>query len=404
LSPIFSTRTSYLYKVQKMAKHKLNIEYIILWRNINGIASEDEVVELQKWLADDEKHRLLYKHLKVNSDKDIIVSEELITKQWTRLQMRIERKTLPQLKTWISYAASVAAVIMIAFLVYLFSTTEPKITTTFADNIQPGQSKATLFLANGDKVELNNNKGKQVIRNKQGQILASDSLNTLNYQQTLTTEKIEYNTMFVERGGVYELVLSDGTKVWLNSETKLRYPIAFIGDSREVYLDGEASFEVSKDKQKPFLVHSNLSTTKVYGTVFNVMSYASDKEEQTTLVEGSIAVLHNGKEVMVQPGQQARINKSGKELTLEEVDTDLYTDWKNGIFRFEDMPLGEVALKLSRWYDVQFYFANEEVNSRRITGAMKRTTDFTFFMELIEKSAETEITINDKAVFIKAKH
>ena len=386
-----------------MAKSKLDIEYRILWHNINGIASEEEVEELQMWLTADGKHRQLYEHLKVNIDKDVVVSEALMAKQWARLQTRIETMHLPQLKTWISYAASVAAVVLVVFSVYMFSDTEPVTTTTHADVIKPGQSKAILMLGSGEQVELCN-ENKQVIRNEDGAVLASETLNVLSYEQVRETVKIEYNTITVPRGGEYQLVLADGTQVWLNAETELRYPVAFNGSSREVYLNGEALFEVSKDQNKPFLVHSNLSTTKVYGTVFNVMSYADEKVEQTTLVEGSIAVLQGNKEVMIQPGQQARINKSDKLLTLTEVDTDLYTDWKDGIFRFENMPLDEVANKLARWYDVQFFFTNEEVKTCRISGAMKRTTDFSFFMELIKKSSGAKITINENAVHVKAKY
>ena len=235
------------------------------------------------------------------------------------------------------------------------------------------------------------------------QILGVDSLDILKYKSNEQSTK-EYNTISIPRGGEYQLVLADGTKVWLNSETTLTYPVNFTGNTREVMLTGEAFFDVSTNAHVPFIVKTKDAAVKVYGTQFNVMAYQDDKMHETTLVEGSVAVLYNNKEVMIEPGQQAQINAAGGGFTIREVDTQLYTDWKNGIFRFEEMTLKDVASKLSRWYNVDFYFANEEVKTRTISGAMKRSTEFDLFMGLIEKSVEAEVSIEENNVLIKGKY
>ncbi|MCU4173614.1 FecR family protein [Carboxylicivirga sp. N1Y90] len=381
---------------------KINIEYIVLWRCLHGIASQEELQELELWLVADESHRLLYQHLERNKEADIEVSEERILRQWERLQTRLEPKSTIKLKRLFQYAAAIILPLAIGLSVLLFTNTDTEITKQ-AHVIQPGSTKAHLQLADGSFVSLDA-ESKQFIKNTKGEIIGSDSLDVLVYDNLEEASEVEYNTIVVPRGGEYNLILADGTRVWLNAETKLSYPVAFVGGERKVKLVGEALFDVTRDETRAFIVTTNNSAIKVYGTQFNVMSYEDEKVEQTTLVEGSIAVLYNNEEVMVQPGQQAILTQGQVDLQIKEVDTDLYTAWKDGIFRFENMPLEEVANKLSRWYDVDFFFSNNEVKGRKISGAMKRETDFKLFMGLIEKSAESEITINDNTVLVKAKY
>lgn len=385
-----------------MAKQTIDIEYIIIWRNLNEVASDSEKQDLQNWLDRDDKHRRLYEHLKVSNEREIVFSNEHIEMQWQKMQEHLDKRPDISLKRWIQYAAAIALPLLIATSVILLSDKEdqPKMAEM---QIQPGATKALLQLADGSYINLDA-ESKQTIRNQQGEVIGSDSLDVLSYYQANQTIVVEYNTIRVPRGGEYNLRLADGTHVWLNAETELTYPTHFTGDKREVKLIGEAYFDVTTNKAKPFIVKTNHSAVKVYGTQFNVMSYANEAIEQTTLVEGSIAVLHNNKEVMVQPGQQAQLLSGSSQLEIRQVDTDLYTDWKNGIFRFEEMALKDVTTRLSRWYDVNFFFTNEAIKTRTISGAMKRSTDFSLFMSLIEKSAGAEISIEGNSVVIEGRY
>jgi len=384
-----------------MVKKTIDIEYLIIWRNLNGIATANEQGELHEWLQKDARHQQLYEHLKVSNEQEYVLSDTQIENQWRRLQNRIDEKPALHIRKWLQYAAAILLPLMIgAGVIYLSNKEEQRIET--AHQVEPGSSKAKLKLGNGEYLELDVNSN-AIIKDEKGQILGVDSLDILRYKSN-EQSTTEYNTISIPRGGEYQLVLADGTKVWLNSETTLTYPVNFTGNTREVMLTGEAFFDVSTNAHVPFIVKTKDAAVKVYGTQFNVMAYQDDKMHETTLVEGSVAVLYNNKEVMIEPGQQAQINAAGGGFTVREVDTQLYTDWKNGIFRFEEMTLKDVASKLSRWYNVDFYFANEEVKTRTISGAMKRSTEFDLFMGLIEKSVEAEVSMEGNNVLIKGKY
>ncbi|TRX71437.1 FecR family protein [Carboxylicivirga sp. M1479] len=383
-----------------MVKKKIDIEYIVIWRNLNNVASAEEQSELRIWLDANDKHRLLYEHIKVRNEHDVVITEDQIEQRWLKLQHTLDKKPSIGIKRWLQYAAAIILPIAVAAGVfYLSDKSETKL--EMAHQITPGSAKAVLHLSNGELLELDD-ENKLFIEDEHGNVIGVDSTNTLRYNANASMQA-SYNTINIPRGAEYQLVLSDGTKVWLNSESSLTYPVNFVGESREVLLTGEAFFDVTTNREKPFIVKTNKSSVKVFGTQFNVMSYADEAIEQTTLVEGSIAVLYNNQEVMVKPGQQANIQSSGAEMSIVEVDTQLYTDWKDGVFRFEEMTLKEVASKLSRWYNVDFYFANEDMKGRMITGAMKRSTDFELLMSLVEKSAEVEIVINENTVLVKGK-
>ncbi len=380
---------------------KKEIEYQQILRCINGVADHKEIKEYKLWLDSDIKHRHLVEHLKANNN-EIIVSKQSIDLQWEKLHSNITKPKIQIRRNWLQYAAAILILIIssVSITVFVRYNTPHVVCEQI---IQPGSSKATLTLGNGQLFVLNDSIPK-TIKNTIGDIVGVDTLNTLHYIPQVKSEEIEYNTIQVPRGGEYKLVLADGSTVWLNSQTKLRFPIAFHTNKREVYLEGEALFDVTSDAQHPFIVHTNYSSVKVYGTIFNVMSYSDEKEEQMTLVEGSVALLYGDKELLIRPGQQSVITKNSRSVTIREVDVNLYADWNKGVFRFENMPLNEVMQKIARWYDVQFFFANEEVKTRNISGAMKRNTDFEKFMELIGKSADAEIKINDKSVLITGKY
>ncbi|MCU4173594.1 FecR family protein [Carboxylicivirga sp. N1Y90] len=380
-----------------------NLEQYII-KELNGTLSNTEHQELKNWLDDSEQNKANYMHYKslYLKTKEISVYKSIKKDvAWHRINNTISSKKL-SIQPWFAYAsATVAAAAVIAFVIlFIFNTKDDQATELANLTVQPGASKAILETGSGEYLVLDGD-NKTMIQSSTGKIIGTDSLDVLSYHNNIGLDKIEFNTIKVPRGGEYQLVLSDGTKVWLNSESELRFPVAFTGDIRQVDLIGEGLFDVKQNKTKPFIVKTEYSKVKVYGTQFNVMSYPDDMLQETTLVEGSVSVIRNGKETIIQPGQQARLDKKSNQMFVNEVDVELYTAWKDGIFRFEEMTLDDMANKLSRWYDVEFFFANKEVRTKRFTGGVRRSTDFKFFMRMIEETTKVEVEMNGKTILVK---
>ncbi|WP_430815627.1 FecR family protein [Carboxylicivirga sp. RSCT41] len=379
---------------------KIDIEYLIIWKNLQGLANPEEQKQFELWLSDSRSNQVYYQKLRANYDNGKIdITPDDLEQSWKKINKAMLTKEKQGYKRWLQYAAAIIVPLAVALAVFQLSEKEVQTIET-AHQIQPGSSKAMLKLANGEYLELDA-ESETLIRDKDGQVIGVDSMDILSYSAKPSIEQ-KYNTITIPRGGEYQLVLADGTKVWLNSESSLTYPVSFNDEQREVYLTGEAYFDVTSNKDVPFLVKTATSDVKVYGTQFNVMAYESDNRTETTLVEGSVAVLVDGTETLIEPGQQAQVNKATKAMFVNEVNVDLYTAWKDGVFRFEEMTLQQMADKLGRWYDVDFFFANEDVKGKRFTGAVRRETNFEFFINLIEETTQVKIDVKDKTVLVKA--
>lgn len=250
--------------------------------------------------------------------------------------------------------------------------------------IEPGaRGKVTLTLADGRKVVLGEG---QKVFDEEGKVVITDSLHLLSYQKLVVPEdKVEYHELNIPRGAAYSLVLADGTKVWLNSDSYLRFPMIFPKDSREVELIGEAYFEVTKDEHRPFIVNIKKHQVEVLGTHFNVSAYQDDKMIYTTLAEGKVQVRTVTDEKVLIPGEQAGMNWEGEHIDVREVDAALYTSWHLGIYEFRNMPLAEIVTCLNRWYDVDIRLEDEHLKNRRFTGAFKRDDPFDFTIKNLEK-------------------
>jgi hypothetical protein len=268
-----------------------------------------------------------------------------------------------------------------------------------AFRIEPGTYKAFLELNDGEVIALNENEVTN-LTDKDGVALGKDSANTLILPPATGGKKEIINTLHVPRGGEYRLVLSDGTQIRINSGSKIRFPEAFGDDKREIELSGEAFFEVVQDKIRPFIVKTKQSQLRVIGTSFNVSSYDGEVMEKTTLVTGSVEIDYNCKKYILSPGEQIRINHQDLSVESEKVDVRYFTSWKDGLFRFLDMPLDELALRLERWYSVNFDFEDAECKKIRFTGAVYRNTDFEIFIRLIESTTGVCFSVKDDLVVV----
>ena len=225
--------------------------------------------------------------------------------------------------------AAILLIPLIAGSVFLFMMEKEEI-SPLATDIIPGKECAVLEMADGRKLELGLGKNLGQLQ-LEGTVVTNDS-NRLAYKQghSGNPSALEYNTIIIPRGGEYQLILSDGSRVWLNSDTRLRYPVSFIGEKREVYLEGEAYFEVSPS-DKPFEVHGGGQSVCVLGTSFNVMAYGDEAKVQTTLVSGSVRVVldQSDKTVLLTPGHQAEMDKNIGKISMREVNVENYIGWKD---------------------------------------------------------------------------
>lgn len=305
---------------------------------------------------------------------------------------------------------------------------------SLAHDAAPGGDKALLTLGDGSTVRLDEVRAglvgrqgnEQLIKSKNAELLyqadngdrASAAAGSGSGPSTTAgsdrTETIRYNVLATPRGGQYKLVLPDGTKVWLNAATSLRYPTAFAGKEREVELKGEAYFEVAANATRPFRVRVSTGGEKdpqarpvagrepmvveVLGTHFNIMSYADEPMAKTTLLEGSVRVRKGGKGVLIRPDEQARLNGDGS-LVVVKADVEEAVAWKNGLFKFEEADIDQVMRQLSRWYDLEVVYANG-LPKDRFRGEMYRDVNVSAILRILEASG-IHFTVEGKKLLVK---
>jgi transmembrane sensor len=279
------------------------------------------------------------------------------------------------IKPWMRVAVILA--ILITAGTYFYKTNQPPVIAEKVNDAAPGTSKAILTLADGSTVTLDST-GKQVIR--QGATAAYQQGGKLAYTGISESKEVIYHTLTVPRGGQFQLELSDGTKVWLNAASSLRYPTAFDGKERKVEVSGEAYFEVAKNAQAPFrVIVDHRATVEVLGTVFNINAYTDEEDIRTTLLEGSVKIGN----VVLKPGQQAQITAQIK--VVSNTDIDKVTAWKKGVFNFNDADLKEVMRQLSRWYDIDVAY-EKNVGDIEFVGKISRSTSLKGVLKGLEST------------------
>lgn len=310
----------------------------------------------------------------------------------------------------ISAAASILALMSLGIYSYFITSDSQKdIVKVQKQDVEPGGSKGILTLSDGVEISLENTKvetlahqGNTTIRNKNGQLVY--------ISESPKVENIFYNRVTIPRGGQYQLVLPDGTKVWLNAASTIAFPTAFTGKERRVRITGEVYFEVApldvaaengiKEKM-PFIVNvDNKAEVKVLGTHFNVNSYSDeDGSIKTTLLEGSVEVLsvETNQKYIIKPGQQAAIIEGGS-LNVKEVNTEEVIAWKNGFFYFDNTSLQNIMQQLSRWYDVKVTYEGD-VPERIFSGKIHRDVNLSEVLEIL-KFTKVNFRIEDKCIIV----
>ncbi|MEG2341103.1 MAG: DUF4974 domain-containing protein [Odoribacter sp.] len=368
--------------------------------------TEVEKQKLDKWLAD-EKNYQLYQSLR-KADLGIKKQEMRAVhseKAWKNLERKIHSIRRSPMIHLIQYAAVILLLLSIGTLIYLHPISINKtIVQLYEQEIpQPGSSKAVLILESGKKIELND---------KEDFFLQQDS--TISLNNTGNTLKVKlsqqqsyrsaiYQTLDIPKGGEYKLILSDGSVVWLNSDSRLRFPSSFPGKKRTVYLEGEAYFEVSPDSLHPFIVSSKGMDVEVLGTKFNVKAYPEDVIIYTTLCQGSVKTINQqtGLSLLLEPNQQARFTKQNGKIEKQEVDSRLFTGWTGGRFVFENETLEEIMKQLERWYNIDVFYQNPSIKKYKFTGDVDRFDEISTILNMIEKTYNITFSINQKTIVIK---
>ncbi len=372
-------------------ENEIDIE--LIWRKIYSSLTDEEEEEFAKWLAAEDSHREYFEKAKIlygrRTSHPVVEEEE----HWEAMQRKIKRPQLRRTKTkWLYFTA---ACLVLAAGIFITINTQDQSDAPITDKIVPGSEKATLVTADGRSISLEDQSLKLI---DDSVAIASDG-KSLVYGPSSDNRSYEENTLIVPRGGKFQVTLADGTIVHLNSETQLVYPVGF-NSERTVRLAGEAYFVVAKDPSKPFRVITAGPTVTALGTEFNISSHADKANIVTTLVEGSVRVAASESSMVLMPGEQAIYTRNSKQMTIRQVEADLYTGWVEDVFIFEDENLEELMSTLSRWYDVDVFFVSATARQLKFTGEIERYEQIETILKLIEKTHVVKFDIKGRTVII----
>jgi len=398
-----------------------NAELII--KHLKGNLNHQEQELLNKWLSEDERNISFLEGLREDeafrNDSQFFSSLD-VNSAWQKVSKHTRLKQ--ETKFWEKAIQWRQVAIIIFFLTagLLFYTKfnkekEPEITlkvkSNSKDDVLPGGDKAMLELADGSVVILEKVNNGNLQDQNGTKIIKQDGRLVYNAAQGNPSDKISYNKISTPKGGQYHIILPDGSKVWLNAESALRFPTMFTGNERQVELTGEAYFEVAKlevpfssaetGKMKPFKVQTNGVNIEVLGTHFNVMAYSNEKSVNTTLLEGSVRVSHlkTNNSQMLKPGQQARINES---IKIVNVDTEEAIAWKNGFFHFNGADIQTVMGQIERWYNVEVDYEGE-ITSKHFTGIISREINASKVLDMLELTGGVKFEIKGKRISVKSR-
>ena len=374
---------------------------------LHGESSDKERLEIEAWLAESPEHKELYKKT-CNAYYAIrwTLQEKTVHTATARKRLQsIWQKRRLQHKNYAIAAISILLLSIGGVLLWK-KTPSPSTSEIQVATINKEQPKVMLVLADGSSVALD--KPQEILIAAQDSLTAIvDSCGQIHYNnipQTHSSNELSYNTLIIPRGGEYFIKLSDGTKVWLGADSRFEYPIAFGREKRIVKLKGEAYFEVAKDSQHPFIVHSDKFKMQVYGTEFNLNTY-DETQIQLALVSGSIGFKANTsvEETFLLPGQLGEANILTGQSYIQNVNIEKYTSWKNGYVIFENECLESIMEKLSRWYNVEVFFENEDLKKTSFYGNLKRYENIEEFLSCLQKVSNVYFYIKDGIVIVKRK-
>ncbi|MDB5152918.1 MAG: hypothetical protein JWR54_1669 [Mucilaginibacter sp.] len=369
-----------------------------------GTLSAEEEAMLEGW------------YLKLTAEQRLSISEKHLAQKkraiWKNLQ--IDNGTAKIVKLRVLAQIAAAAIVILAVGMLYFhqkDTTEQPVNHIAKNDIRPGGNKAYLTLANGKTIVLNTAANGQ-IANQAGTSVTKTGSGQLVYtlaQKSAANNPAELNTITTPNGGQWQVLLPDGTKVWLNAASSLTYPVSFAAlKNRRVELSGEAYFEVAKDKTHPFIVHTIKQDVEVLGTHFNINAYADEQYTKTTLLEGSVYVtattasiingLNSFARQTLKPGQQSVI--SNGDIKITAADTEAAIAWKNAMFYFENDNLENIMKRVARWYDVKIIYKSNQVKQELFSGRVSRAQNVSEVLKMLTLTGAAQFKIEGRNIIV----
>lgn len=379
-----------------------SISISILYRKSAGKPISDiDQRKFDVWYNESEDHRLYYKRFCVQQEKIMARDCSVVDVKRRLMEVKFKKRSKHHFNWW--KWSGVAAAVLILFFVGRIYWAENDVCSPVIAATEPGRAAVTLRLGQGEQIVLDSTLVAQTI--SQDCVAMRVGVGVLEYNRdSVATGELVYNQLEVPSSGEYVVVLSDGTKVYLNSASSLYYPTVFPAGERKVKLSGEAYFVVAKG-ERPFIVDTPLEEVKVFGTEFNVMAYEDEEELQTTLVEGSIGVLTKGKMSLgfqkIVPGEQFLLNRKTGETEIVSVDVFPYVAWKDGLFVSQNDNLETILRRVARWFDVEIFYQNPALKQKRFFGIMKRQTRLQEVLDVIAEAGKVHFDVNGRVVLVR---
>lgn len=381
-----------------MKEHNPYISHLFQ-KYLEGSYSEEDLDTLLAYFKLDEDSEQLRELIEQQFDRPIpeAVDQQEVESRVVRIGAELEQKINPPVKIkrfkWWYAAASIVLLLSIGTITYLSIKNERQsnhILSQYGDDVLPGKNRAYITLSDGKRITLDSSQ--TIVANKDGQLLYGDG-------QQIDAVETEYATISTPVGGEYQIILADGTKAWLNAASSIKYPISFVGNNREIEVQGEVYLEVTANKEKPFIVQSEGQRIQVLGTAFNIRNY--DVKTITTLVHGKIALTnkHSNQEQILVPGQQASV--SGDGIRVSPVDPADFTAWKDGYIQVKDANLLQICKELERWYDVKFVLPRNFDNRDKAFLSFDRNVLLSTILLSLEKTYGVQFSITGKEVRIR---
>ncbi len=376
------------------------IDWTLIRKRVDGCLTDEERERLERWIAGDEQRRRFVEHACLYYERELpVVDEARVSRAWQRFsrgRKEKRRKRILSLCTW----SAAAVILLVAGTWFWASNTREISREKLIPAIAFGNNSVRLVISDGTRIDLTTQEPGQTIIDKGVNVhLKKESL---SYENNPVVEDTLYHTVEVPRGGEYHLTLSDGSRVWLNAESRLTYPMIFGASERRVRLEGEAYFEVEPGKGR-FVVETDDMNVRVLGTAFNVNAYSDEAATRTTLVHGKVEVLtvKDDLQRILIPGEQAILDRASGQLDVEQVSTDLYTRWIKGQFVFRDAPLRDIMRTLARWYEMEYEFTDSELESLCFYGVISRFERVESLLEQFEKTGKVHFEYKGNKVVVK---
>ena len=384
----------------------------LISKEIKGNISDQEIKELNHWKSQSAANLSVYENA-INTKNQLKNLKNYgkynSQKAWSNIENELfTPKTIHLFsRKFMKYAAAFLIPIMLAGGAgYFYFNNQSKLDFAQLDNtIKPATKKATLVLSDGGTHVLDNSQTANIYENK---VEISNQNNVLSYSPTEAVSEFTaaiYNKLITPLGGGYNLKLADGTSVWLNAGSTLNFPVAFTDSTRQVFLEGEAYFEVAHNGQ-PFIVSSGGMDIRVMGTSFNVSAYADDLQMKTTLVEGKVRVDYKtnnarSESKFLTPNKQAVIQMNNPEISVSEVDASQYTSWIGGKLEFNNETLDNVMVRLARWYDFEFEFENAKAKNFHFSGRLNSQEKISTILEMLELTTDVKFSVIENKIVIE---